>query len=92
MHVFSKNLIGIKKVAFTKNGELKGLWVYGCLVVLSIGLMSLPNPYKTYVAEVMRAGIFSLSLMAFLSRGCSLRPKSRKNAFSSQTKCGVCLR
>lgn len=46
-------------------GNSKGLWVYGCLVVLSIGLMSLPKPYKTYIAEVFRAGLFSSSQWLF---------------------------
>ena len=46
-------------------GNSKGLWVYGCLVILSIGLMSLPKPYKTYAAEVFRAGLFSSSQWLF---------------------------
>lgn len=46
-------------------GNSKGLFVYGCLVVLSVGLMSLPKPYKTYIAEVFRAGLFSSSQWLF---------------------------
>lgn len=39
--------------------------VYGCLVVFSIGLMSLPTPNKIYVAEACRSGLFSFSQWLF---------------------------
>jgi rod shape-determining protein MreC len=45
--------------------KTRALVVYGCLVVISIGLMSLPKPNKIYVAEVYRAGLFSFSQWLF---------------------------
>ena len=46
-------------------GNSKGVFIYGCLVVISVGLINLPKPYKTYVAEVFRARLFSSSQWLF---------------------------